>query len=263
MGTYDNGTGVWNIGNLNNATSATLSIVVTVNASGSYANTATISGTENDPTPGNNTSTSTPVPVNLSPVANNDSFTMSFNTTLNNNVSSNDVLQAGGNPHTFTLSNGATAAANGSLVLNTDGTFSYTPNTGFFGTVTFTYQVCNAITPQNQCDEAEVTILVLAPPVAVNDAVFTPANTPVSSDVKPNDTLPAGGAYTFTLETPPPASEGTVVMNPDGTYTFTPAPGFTGVSTFQYEVCNQIAQCSIATVTVTIGTPPVAVADSY
>ena len=46
-----------------NGANATLTIVATVNASGPYANTATISGTEVDPTPGNNTSTSTPVPV--------------------------------------------------------------------------------------------------------------------------------------------------------------------------------------------------------
>ncbi|MCL9807739.1 DUF11 domain-containing protein, partial [Flavobacterium amniphilum] len=53
----------WTIGNLANGASATLTIVATVNAAGPYANTATISGTETDPTPGNNTSTSTPTPV--------------------------------------------------------------------------------------------------------------------------------------------------------------------------------------------------------
>ncbi|MBB1194815.1 hypothetical protein DNC80_14185, partial [Flavobacterium sp. SOK18b] len=58
-GAYNSGTGVWTIGNLNNGSSTTLSIVATVNATGSYANTATISANETDPTPGNNTSTST------------------------------------------------------------------------------------------------------------------------------------------------------------------------------------------------------------
>ncbi|MBC8988544.1 hypothetical protein H9X96_22620, partial [Pedobacter sp. N36a] len=42
---------------------ATLTITAKVNAAGIYANTATITGTENDPTPGNNTPTSTPVPT--------------------------------------------------------------------------------------------------------------------------------------------------------------------------------------------------------
>jgi hypothetical protein len=42
---------------------ATLTITATVNATGSYANTATIAANEADPASLNNTSTSTPVPV--------------------------------------------------------------------------------------------------------------------------------------------------------------------------------------------------------
>lgn len=55
----------WSIGNLANGANATLTIVATVNATGSYANTATIAGSQTDPTPGNNTSTSTPVPTTI------------------------------------------------------------------------------------------------------------------------------------------------------------------------------------------------------
>ncbi|KAF2343145.1 DUF11 domain-containing protein, partial [Flavobacterium tistrianum] len=61
VGTY-NGT-VWTIGSLANGASATLNIVTAVNASGSYANTATVSANEQDPTLANNTSTITPIPV--------------------------------------------------------------------------------------------------------------------------------------------------------------------------------------------------------
>jgi uncharacterized repeat protein (TIGR01451 family) len=51
--TYDNGTGIWDIGTLNNIAAATLEITVKVNASGAYTNTATISGNVIDNTPGN------------------------------------------------------------------------------------------------------------------------------------------------------------------------------------------------------------------
>jgi len=61
-GTYASGTGIWNIGNLANGTTLTLTITATVNATGVYANTATISGAEADPIPGNNSATATPVP---------------------------------------------------------------------------------------------------------------------------------------------------------------------------------------------------------
>ncbi|MCH7415840.1 hypothetical protein MM213_20235 [Belliella sp. R4-6] len=53
-GTYTPGTGLWNIGNLNNGVTRTLSITATVNASGNYTNVATISGTNSDPILSNN-----------------------------------------------------------------------------------------------------------------------------------------------------------------------------------------------------------------
>jgi uncharacterized repeat protein (TIGR01451 family) len=62
-GSYVSGTGVWTIGALANGASATLTITATVNLSGVYANTATISGELTDPVPANNTATVTPVPV--------------------------------------------------------------------------------------------------------------------------------------------------------------------------------------------------------
>lgn len=63
VGSYNNSTGVWTIGNLSNGASAVLTITALVNASGSYANTAVISGTLFDPVSANNTSTYTTVPV--------------------------------------------------------------------------------------------------------------------------------------------------------------------------------------------------------
>ncbi|RYF25580.1 MAG: DUF11 domain-containing protein [Flavobacteriales bacterium] len=61
-GAFSSATGIWTIGTLANGASAILTVSARVNATGPYANTATISGTENDPVPGNNSSTVTPVP---------------------------------------------------------------------------------------------------------------------------------------------------------------------------------------------------------
>ncbi|TDE54939.1 gliding motility-associated C-terminal domain-containing protein [Flavobacterium sp. GT3P67] len=58
----------WTIGALSNGASATLDIIATVNATGPYANTATISGGQTDPTPGNNSSTVSPIPVSSTPL---------------------------------------------------------------------------------------------------------------------------------------------------------------------------------------------------
>lgn len=62
VGAYNNTTGVWAMGALTNGASATLTITARVNATGPYGNTATVSGAELDPVPGNNSSTVTPVP---------------------------------------------------------------------------------------------------------------------------------------------------------------------------------------------------------
>ena len=56
-GTYDASAGVWTIGKMINGASESLNITATVNSMGSYVNTATINGTENDGDTGNNTST--------------------------------------------------------------------------------------------------------------------------------------------------------------------------------------------------------------
>lgn len=57
-GSYNAGTGVWDIGTLNVSTTATLSITAVVNITGDYSNTATITGDVIDNEPINNTATS-------------------------------------------------------------------------------------------------------------------------------------------------------------------------------------------------------------
>ena len=64
IGTYNNTTGIWTIGNFANGASATLTVVATVNVSGNYPNTACVSGTNTDPVSGNNCSTVIPTPIN-------------------------------------------------------------------------------------------------------------------------------------------------------------------------------------------------------
>lgn len=121
-GTYTAATGVWTIGNLAANASATLTVVATVNASGNYANTATIRGNETDPEPTNNSATVTPLPgvlqanLGVTKTVNNPAPTSGTNvvfTILANNVGPNaasgvtvtDVLPAG---YTFVSANATT-----------------------------------------------------------------------------------------------------------------------------------------------------------
>jgi uncharacterized protein YjiK len=99
-------------------------------------------------------------PVNDAPVANDDSASTTQNTPVTINVVTNDTDPDGN-------LNGSSAQAltqpsTGSLQNNGNGTFTYTPVTGFTGTDTFTYQVCDSGSP-SLCDSATVTVTVNPP----------------------------------------------------------------------------------------------------
>lgn len=79
---------------------------------------------------------SEPTPVsNQAPAANNASFTTQADTELTGTLSAED---ADGDPLTFALVDEST---NGSVMLETDGSFSYLPNSTFTGSDSFTFQV--------------------------------------------------------------------------------------------------------------------------
>ena len=101
-----------------------------------------------------------------------------------------DVDDAEGDVQTVSSN---TAPSNGTLVINPDGTYEYTPNTDFVGEDTFTYTVCDDGNPQ-ACDTAIVYLEVLPeptskndPPVANADTGVTEINTPIEGRVLSND----------------------------------------------------------------------------
>jgi len=64
--------------------------------------------------------------------------------------------------------------------------------------------------------------------------------------------IPPGSTFTL-ISAPVPAGQG-FVFNPDGSYTYTPDPGYVGDVVFQYQVCLPApndAVCDISTVTLT------------
>ena len=102
---------------------------------------------------------------NNAPVANNDNYTTQENTTLyGTTVLANDT-DVDGDTLTMSL---IVNTAFGTLIVNTNGTFSYTPNLNFNGVDTFGYLVCDSVTP-SLCDTGFVTIIVL--PVAHTDTI--------------------------------------------------------------------------------------------
>ncbi len=188
------------------------------------------------------TVTITVTPVNDAPVATGDARTTPEDTPVNGVVTSTDV--DGGSP-VFSLRN---SPSNGSVTVNPDGTYSYTPEPDFTGTDTFTVLVDDG---NGGTDTATVTITVTPvndAPVATGDARTTPEDTPVSGAVTSTDV--DGGSPVFSLRNGP--SNGSVTVNPDGTYSYTPEPDFTGTDTFTVLVDDGNGGTDIATVTITV-----------
>ncbi|MFD2037347.1 Ig-like domain-containing protein, partial [Belliella marina] len=139
------------------------------------------------------------------------------------------------------------------LTLNPDGSITVAPDASN-GTYTWTYQICDVLNPTN-CSTATVIIVVDGNTIEVIDDEFLAnEDTPIVLDVLSNDLsdLPIDPA---TLAIVSNTTNGTLVINSDGTITYTPEEGFSGVDTFVYEVCDSSSptpSCSQATVTITV-----------
>ena len=100
----------------------------------------------------------------------------------------------------------------------------------------------------------EITVNPVADLVAADDSVTTDEDTPVNGTVAGNDSTTSGGTLEYVKATDP--SNGTVVVNIDGTYTYTPNANFNGTDSFTYTVTDPASGESL-TQTVEITVNPV------
>ncbi|MEO6758518.1 MAG: Ig-like domain-containing protein, partial [Saprospiraceae bacterium] len=99
-------------------------------------------------------------------------------------------------------------------------------------------------------------------PIAANDAYTSTGNVgiivPAAIGVKVNDYDDAIGVTTLSCGTCLSAQNGTVVLNNDGSFTYTPAAGFTGSDNFTYTITDgnpagaPAPLTDVATVTITV-----------
>ena len=108
------------------------------------------------------------------------------------------------------------------------------------------------------CDTAVQTIVV--GPDAVDDADTTAVDTDLVDTVATNDVAPTGSTFIGSAVDP---AAGSLTFNPDGAFTFDPAPTFAGVVSFPYTVCLPAPNdtvCDTAVQTIVVG--PNAVGDT-
>ncbi|MFZ7090679.1 Ig-like domain-containing protein [Primorskyibacter sp. 2E233] len=186
---------------------------------------------------------------NTAPDAVDDSSATLVDTPVTIIVQGNDT-DPEGDELTTTL---ATDPLNGDVVINADGTVTYTPDTGFVGTDTFDYTISDGNGGE---DTATVTVVVNdgsnTPPVAFDDTEDTTVDTPVTLDPSLNDIDAEDPTEDLTVVSVGDPLNGTAVVNPDGTVTYTPNSGFIGTDEFTYEVRDTDGLGDVGTVTVTV-----------
>ena len=149
----------------------------------------------------------------------------------------------------------------GAVVLNVvqnvaDGGFTYTPTANYNGADSFTYIVNDGTGDSNV---ATVTITITAvndAPVATNDAAYTVAEdvvltVPVATGVLANDVDVDTGAVLTAVKVTNPL-HGAVVLNADGSFTYTPTANYNGADSFTYVANDGTSNSAAATVTIII-----------
>ncbi|MDQ3282910.1 MAG: Ig-like domain-containing protein, partial [Acidobacteriota bacterium] len=191
---------------------------------------------------------------NSAPFAQDDRYTRPAGKPLS--VATPGVLANDGDPNGQPLTaTPVSPAAHGNVTLNPDGSFTYTPNDpASTENDAFEYKATNGTKDSNA---ARVRISVAtgsnSAPVATDDAYNTNEDAPLNvaaPGVTQNDSDADSDPLTVAIVAPGP-SHGTVVLAPNGGFTYSPAPNFFGTDTFSYTI-NDGKSTDTATVTITI-----------
>ena len=184
--------------------------------------------------------------VNDAPVASDQAVATNEDTAKAITLSATD---AEGSPLTYAI---GTGPAHGTLS-GAAPTVTYTPAANYNGPDSFTYKANDGALDSNV---ATVTITVTAvndAPVAVNDSYSTNEDTPLTiaaPGVLANDTDVDSATLTAVAGQRP--GHGTLTLNADGSFTYTPAANFNGSDSFTYKANDGSLDSNTATVTITI-----------
>ena len=193
-------------------------------------------------------------PVNDTPTASNDSYSVNEDGSLNIGaalgVLAND-LDVEGTALSATLVSGPT---HGSFALNANGSFTYTPNANFNGTDSFTYRASDGLLSSNIATVNITVNPVNDAPVASNDSYSVSENgslnVNVAGGVLANDSDVDGDTLSATLLTPP--TNGSFTLTPNGSFSYSPNANFSGIDTFTYQASDGKGGTSTATATITV-----------
>ena len=194
----------------------------------------------------------------ITPVAVNDAFEIDEDTTLiielAKSILSNDTDP---NNLTLTLSDALIKpTTHGQLNLAVDGTFTYIPNTNYYGIDSFQYEIENTLGEKSQAYVSITVNSVADIPTANNDSYQTDEDITLNIDANEglltNDSDTDGGSLTVNLSPVVDAQQGSLSLNADGSFSYTPNNNFYGLDTFTYQIINNKGNTTTAQASITI-----------
>lgn len=199
------------------------------------------------------------LPHNTAPVAVEDSFSIEAGHASLLPVLSNDA-DAEGDPLNVSVLNNP---QHGTATVNSNNQVNYLPSSGFIGTDSFTYVVCDT---GALCDTATVLVVVTGnatPPVAVNDHYHYPYTDSINGALLPvlaNDYDTTGSPFSIVSVFDADSNANHIRLNFDSIsqqVRLSLAFDYTcGIDSFYYVICNPVYACDTAVITVAIDCPP-------
>ncbi|MCU1364543.1 MAG: sorting protein [Ilumatobacteraceae bacterium] len=168
-------------------------------------------------------------------------------------VLANDFDPDAGSPGTVKAAS-VSSPVHGTVTVNANGSFSYTPAANYNGPDSFTYQ-----STDGTLDSAVTTVTLTIgavndAPVAGADAYSVSQDSPLTvgapgvlvndTDVDGPVTVKAGSAST--------PAHGALALNGNGSFTYTPAAGYTGPDSFTYKITDGVIDSASTTVSLTV-----------
>ncbi len=187
-------------------------------------------------------------PVNDAPAAADSASAGSEDTVITGQAVASDVDSPA---LTYALVSGP---QHGILTFNPDGSYSYTPVADYNGPDSFSF---NASDGQLDSSAATISLTVGAvddAPVAAAGAATGAQNTVIVGQAAASDVDSA--SLTYALASGP--QHGTLIFNPDGSYSYTPNASYSGLDSFAFTANDGSLDSNAATISLTISAAPVA-----
>lgn len=187
--------------------------------------------------------------INTRPDVRDDAYSGVENTPLTISAGSGLLSNDSDTDGDFLIITTFTNPKSGSIALSQDGSFIYFPDTNFVGVDQFQYVAFDGTDVSTGTVTLTITGGTSGPATALNDAYTTPQATPLTVN-SPGFLSNDFNVARVVSATDP--SNGSLIWNPDGSFTYVPNTFFVGTDSFTYTVVDSSGRSSTATVSISV-----------